>query len=60
MHPAPSSRGGTFVIAGLCLGLAAFLYPVAVVPLRSKEVREVGAEPGFSKKSAWKELERKK
>ena len=59
MNPKPISNQGTAVILGLTIALSAFLYPVAVIPLRTKHIKEDGLEvaPGFSKKSAWKELE---
>lgn len=39
MNPQPRGRGGAVAVALVAVGVAAALYPVAIVPLKSKVIK---------------------
>jgi len=46
------------VIAGFVGFICAVLYPVAILPLQSRTIKEeLETHPGFSKKGMWKGLD---
>jgi hypothetical protein len=54
--PAGSKSG--LVIGGFLAFICAVLYPVAYLPLKSRNIKEeLESQPGFSKRGMWKELE---